>query len=246
MALVRDPNRLRGRKTPIPTPADAGKALVWDNAAQTYVFGADPGGSVAPTASMTAIASGSVAGTTATVTWTTPTASNSQVEYGPTTAYGSSTTLDAASVTSHSVNLTGLSQTTLYHYRVKSTDATGNLTVSADATFTTLDVTAPVVSVIAASAITATSATITWTTNEASDSQVEYGPTTGYGTSTTLNASMVTSHSVNLTGLSVGTLHYRVKSRDASGNLQTSADQTATIASVSTYSSTVMADTPYA
>jgi len=74
-------------------------------------------------------------------------------------------------------------------------------------------------------------ATITWTTNEASDSQVEYGPTTAYGRSTARNASLVTSHPQTLSGLTAGTLyHYRVKSQDAAGNLATSGDGTFTTA----------------
>src|SRR5206468_7054954 len=40
-------------------------------------------------------------------------------------------------MTSHSVGLSGLTASTLYHYRVKSKDAAGNLAVSADFTFTT-------------------------------------------------------------------------------------------------------------
>src|SRR5207244_2851811 len=40
-------------------------------------------------------------------------------------------------VTSHSQALTGLASTTVYHYRVKSNDSAGNLTVSSDQTFTT-------------------------------------------------------------------------------------------------------------
>jgi hypothetical protein len=75
------------------------------------------------------------------------------------------------------------------------------------------------------------SVTITWTTNEASDSQVEYGLTGAYGTSTTLETALTTSHSVTITGLAPGTLYYyRVKSRDAAGNLATSAQQTLTTA----------------
>src|SRR5207247_4304711 len=78
-------------------------------------------------------------------------------------------------------------------------------------------------------------ASIAWTTNEASDSQVEYGTTTAYGSSTTLNTSLVTSHSVNLSGLAANTTyHYRVKSRDAAGNLAVSGDQTFTTAASTT------------
>ena len=72
--------------------------------------------------------------TGATIGWTTDEPSNSQVEYGLTNAYGSSTTLDAALVTSHSQALTGLASNTLYHYRVKSRDGGNNLTTSADFT----------------------------------------------------------------------------------------------------------------
>src|SRR6185295_519053 len=73
-----------------------------------------------------------------------------------------------------------------------------------------------------------------WTTNEASDTQVDYGTTTGYGSSTSLNSSMVTNHSASLGNLSANTLyHYRVRSRDAASNLALSGDFTFTTAPVS-------------
>ena len=82
---------------------------------------------------------------------------------------------------------------------------------------------------VGASSITVSGATISWTTNEASNTQVDYGPTTGYGSSTVLASAMVTSHSASLSGLQASTLyHYRVKSRDAAGNLGTSGDFTFT------------------
>ncbi|HBB67726.1 MAG TPA: hypothetical protein DCZ93_10610, partial [Elusimicrobia bacterium] len=78
------------------------------------------------------------------------------------------------------------------------------------------DTTPPVISGVAGSNISNSAAIIAWTTNEASDSQVEYGPTTAYGNSTALNSAMVTAHSAGLSGLAASTLyHYRVKSRDA-------------------------------
>jgi len=89
------------------------------------------------------------------------------------------------------------------------------------------DTTPPVISAVRATNVGPYGATIAWTTNEASDSQVEYGPTTAYGSSTPRNASLVTSHSQGLSGLAASTLyHYRVKSRDAAGNLATSGDKT--------------------
>ena len=86
------------------------------------------------------------------------------------------------------------------------------------------DTTPPVISNVQSSNITASSALITWTTNEASNSTVEYGLTISYG-STASNGTNVTSHSITLGSLAANTLyHYRVKSTDAAGNTATSPD----------------------
>jgi hypothetical protein len=183
---------------------------------------------------ISAISVASITATGATITWTTDEPADSQVEYGPTTAYGASSTLDPSPVTTHSVTITGLTASALYHFRVKSRDTASNLATSGDFTFTTTavaDTTPPVIGAVASSGLTAAGATITWTTDEASDSQVEYGPTTGYGSSSSINPPLLTSHSVPITGLTAGTLyHYRVKSRDAASNLATSGDFTFTTA----------------
>src|SRR5204862_163603 len=154
----------------------------------------------------------------ATVTWSTDEGSDSQVEYG-TSAYGSSTSLDSGLVLAHSQALSGLAAATTYHYRVKSRDGAGNLATSGDFTFTTSaapDTTPPVISGVAAGSLSASGATVTWSMDEASDSQVEYGISSSYGSATSLITTMVLTHSVNLSGLMAGTTyHYRVKSRDA-------------------------------
>lgn len=279
---------------------------------------------------ISAISAGSITQTGATITWTTNENSDTQVDYGTTASYGNSTTLNSSLVTSHSATLSGLSAGTVYHYRVKSRDAAGNLAQSSDQTFNTTDTTAPsapgtpsltvvsdtridlswtastdnvgvtgykvercsgsatcttytqiatpstnsysdtgltastiyryrvratdaagnnssystatnattqappdttppTISSVAISGVTTSGATITWTTNESADTQVDYGLTASYGNSTTLNSSLVTSHSATLSGLSAGTsYHYRVKSRDAAGNLAQSFDNTLT------------------
>ena len=90
---------------------------------------------------------------------------------------------------------------------------------------------APVISNVAASSITSAGAVITWTTDKASTSQVNYGTTAAYGNSSPVNESLVTSHSVTLSALSASTLyHYQVQSADSAGTLGGSADSTFTTA----------------
>jgi len=87
------------------------------------------------------------------------------------------------------------------------------------------DTTGPVISNVAAGGVTFSGATITWNTNENSDSQVEYRTNTGSWQTTALNPALVTTHSQGLSGLTVGTVYYyRVKSRDAGGNITVSGD----------------------
>lgn len=72
-----------------------------------------------------------------TISWITNEASNSQVAYGPTAAYGSLSGINPAMVTSHCVTLNGLLASTTYHYEAQSVDAAGNPGTSTDFTFTT-------------------------------------------------------------------------------------------------------------
>jgi hypothetical protein len=87
------------------------------------------------------------------------------------------------------------------------------------------DTTPPVISDVSASSLTSSGAVISWNTNEASDTQVEYGTTSAYGSATSLNTSMATGHSAAIAGLAArASYHYRVRSRDAAGNLAVSGD----------------------
>lgn len=74
--------------------------------------------------------------TTATITWTTSTLSSSQVRYGPTASYGSTSTLDSTPVNNHSIRIGGLSPGSSYHYQVVSSNSDGS-TSSTDNTFKT-------------------------------------------------------------------------------------------------------------
>jgi PKD repeat protein len=163
-----------------------------------------------------------ITSSSATINWHTDEDSDTQVEYGTTSSYGSSTSIDASPVTSHRQTLSGLLPSTQYHYRVLSRDPSDNLSVSGDYTFTTAeesDTSPPSVSNIQVTGIENTSATIAWTTDEPSTSQVEFGLTSAYGNLTTLDSNLVTVHSVEVTGLDSYTPYeYRVRSQDASGN----------------------------
>jgi len=113
---------------------------------------------------------------------------------------------------------------------VLSRDAAGNLTSSADNTFTTaslVDTTPPSISGVATSSISTSGATVSWTTNEAADAQVQYGTTSAYGSASALDTSLSTSHNIDLSSLTSNTtVHFRVLSRDAAGNLASSGDLT--------------------
>src|SRR5439155_13928668 len=104
------------------------------------------------------------------------------------------------------------------------------LAVSGDFTFRTdnvPDTAAPVISGVTSSNMTTNSVSITWSTDEDSDSQVEYGLSSSYGGLSNLVSSLTKTHSINLAGLQSGkTYHYRVKSRDGAANLAVSGDFT--------------------
>ncbi len=83
------------------------------------------------------VAISNITATGATITWTTDKPSTSQVEYGTSSSFGSSTTIDSTTKTSHSVIVTGLTAGTTYSYRAKSS-VTGFTAVSSTDTFKTL------------------------------------------------------------------------------------------------------------
>jgi hypothetical protein len=178
------------------------------------------------------IVSSNITLNSAVITWTTNEASSTQVQYGTTTAYGSTSALNSALLTGHTITLTGLSASAIYHYRVISKDAAGNTATSTDNTFTasaSSDTTPPTISGVVSSNITSDSALIKWNTDEASTSQVEYGTTSTYGSFSPADAALVNSHTVTLLGLAPGTTYqYRVNSRDAIGNSAVSTNNTFT------------------
>ncbi len=91
---------------------------------------------------------------------------------------------------------------------------------------------APMISSVSATSIHANAAMIVWSTNEIADSQVEYGLTESYGKQSPIDDHVAIFHSQTLSGLTPDTrYHYRVISRNVSGNKTTSGDRTFTTTS---------------
>ncbi len=87
------------------------------------------------------ISTGSIASTTANVTWTTNELATSKVYYGTTTPLslsGASFIADSSLVTSHTKALSGLTASTTHYYVVESQDGAGNIATSTENSFTTL------------------------------------------------------------------------------------------------------------
>ena len=88
-----------------------------------------------------------------------------------------------------------------------------------------VDNTAPAISNVSASAPGDGTANVTWDTNEASDSRVDYGTSPGSLGSHQSSPGLTTSHSIQLTGLAPNTtFYYRVVSTDAATNSATDPD----------------------
>jgi phosphodiesterase/alkaline phosphatase D-like protein len=106
---------------------------------------------------------------------------------------------------------------------------------------TTIDTTKPVITFPIEPTVGPTSVSVSWTTDEPSSTQVEYGTSNTYGSlqpaqptdDPTGGQSLgVVTHSVVLTGLQpTTTYHYRVKSKDKAGNEAVSNDKTFTTTS---------------
>ncbi|MGB8706760.1 MAG: redoxin domain-containing protein [Dehalococcoidia bacterium] len=162
----------------------------------------------------------------ATITWKTDKPATSQVNYGKTETYGSTTPLDTNLSTSHSVTLTGLDPNTTYNFKVISTYADGNEATSKGelTTLATADKIAPTISGVNVSNVTESSAIITWHTDERATSQIKYSKSEEAVSTTPLDNNLITDHNVTLTKLDSGTTYnFTIMSKDAAGNEATSA-----------------------
>ena len=167
----------------------------------------------------------------AVVTWQTDEPSTSQVMICESSGGCTWTELDENLVTEHSVNIADLKPSTVYHFTATSTDAAsnqgtaeGDFTTSGETTATPL-----IISSIKLSNITDSGGTVSWTTDKPGTSQITYGTTNTYGSTTTPDQQLTTSHTATLAGLAPATTyHFKVLSQDDSGIETASQDQTFT------------------
>jgi hypothetical protein len=90
---------------------------------------------------------------------------------------------------------------------------------------------APAISGVFTSGVTTNSAIISWGTNQPATSSVQYGPTNTYSNTTPVSSTMVTSHSMSLSGLAASsTYHFRVASANSASQTSYSPDATFTTA----------------
>ncbi|MCK4453915.1 fibronectin type III domain-containing protein [Candidatus Parcubacteria bacterium] len=121
---------------------------------------------------------------------------------------------------------TSLSSSNTYYYKISSQDSNNNISYYSSVVSDVpngqggTDTTSPTISNIADSALTTNSVTITWTTDELSNSYVDHNTTPSVdGLVAQGVLTMTESHSVTTTGLNPGTTYYyRVRSVDPSGN----------------------------
>ncbi len=187
--------------------------------------------SVPPTTTTTA--ANPVTGTTAQLNGTVNANGTSTVvtfEYGSSASYGTSVNAIQSPVTGNSATavsatLTGLSQGTSVHYRVKAVSAGGTV-YGDDKILTTAS--SPVGATMGATGVGSSGATLNGTVNANSYSTVvtfEYGTTTAYGSIATasqspITGSTVTNVSAAITGLTASTTyHFRVKAVNAGGSI---------------------------
>ncbi|HVP05115.1 MAG TPA: fibronectin type III domain-containing protein [Dehalococcoidia bacterium] len=153
---------------------------------------------------------------------------------------GGQTWANASGTTSWSYNWS-LPSSGVFQIMSRATDSNGNVELPGEGIkVIKQDTTAPTISNIAATNIVDDGATITWQTDEGSSSQVSYGLTSSYGTTTPLVPGPTTTHSVQVSGLAPSTTyHYKVTSTDAAGNTANSSDRTFTTTSESGPQNTV-------
>jgi len=148
-------------------------------------------------------------------------------EYGPTTSYGLTTAPQSQSGNTYrniSANISGLSVSTTYHFRIVASNTAGT-TYGAARIFTTLSATGrPAVITDPATNVTSSSATMRAVVDPhglTTSVYFQYGATTSYGLTTSMQSeagNIFRDVSGNISGLSAGTTyHFRIVATNSAG-----------------------------
>jgi len=140
--------------------------------------------------------------------------------------------LDVGNVLTYPVS--GLYDGQPYYFAVAAYDASGNESAYSNEVVKIIsqDTESPVISGIYAGNITGSGAAVSWTTDEVSNSRIEYGMS-AVSENSLLDTSLVINHNIALSGLSPSTQYsYRLLSDDISGNSTVSGEYTFTTAAL--------------
>ena len=190
--------------TPAPTPTPT-PAVTTNPATNVATFSATLNGSVNPR------------GATTTVNF----------QYGLTTSYGSTTAMQTKTgntVQAVSANISGLTASTTYHFRIVAHNG-GGTSFGSDRTFTTLSATgSPVVITNPATLIASLSATLNGSLDPhglTTTVSFQYGTTTSYGSTTAMQTQTGNTYrniSANISGLMASTTyHFRIVATNSGG-----------------------------
>lgn len=155
----------------------------------------------------------------ATITWTTDRDSDSRVAIGLAPGvYFHDETGNSTQSPAHKLNLTGLQSNTRYYYVAKWTDVDGNTGMSAERSFMTAP--APVVSDVAVNGINISSASVTFTVENAAGVKLTFGQSESMGGVKQINTSQnSSSYTLQLNELADGTKYfYRINGLDTDSN----------------------------
>lgn len=168
----------------------------------------------APTAP-SGLAASSITQSSLTLGWT---ASTDNIGVAGYDVYRNGTKLNSSLVTTTSYSVTGLTAATAYQFYVQAKDAAGNTSTSSNTVnVTTPDTQAPSTPTnLAASSLTQSSLTLTWT---GSTDNVAVSGYDVYLNGTKINSSLITATSYSVTGLNAATAYqFYVQAKDAAGN----------------------------
>jgi len=159
---------------------------------------------------VTSVTNSSPTNSSVVITWTTDTSANESITYGNTTSLNEAagTNTSSSFVTSHTMSLNNLTNGTAYYYNITVCNSYKYCNTTGPYNFSTKQYNEVTISGVSSLNIANVSATVNWTTDLSSNSSIIYGTTTAMSDGSNSSDSLVTAHSLNITGLTDNTLYY--------------------------------------